>query len=50
MVDLWKQLKVKQIEKYYQLEKQEVGESLSVCVLNLEYVKRISCFIRNFFL
>ena len=50
MVDLWKHLKVKQIREYYRFEKQEVGDDLSVCVLNLKYIKPISSFIRNVFL
>ena len=33
-----------------QNEKQEVGDYLSVCVLNLEFVELKSCFIRNVFL
>ena len=33
-----------------QNEKQEVGDYLSVCVLNLEFAELKSCFIRNVFL
>ena len=31
------------------LIKQEVGDNLSVCVLNLEFAQLNSCFIRNVF-
>ena len=36
-------------KNFFRISKQEVGDDLSICVLNLEFVELKSCFIRNAF-